>query len=113
MLWDCCFLLMSRRPPSSTRPDTLLPFTTHFRARDGEPDRLQRDQRRFTAGAGALDLDLEGADAMLSGFLAGVFGTDLRGIGGRLAAALEAHHAGARPGDGVALRVGDGDHRVV
>src|SRR3546814_2124557 len=75
--------------------------------RDVEPDRLQRAQRRFTAGAGALDLDLEGADAMLSGFLAGVFGTDLRGIGGRLAAALEAHHAGARPGDGVALRVGD------
>src|SRR4051794_17003467 len=50
---------------------------------------------------------------MLGGLLARVLGGDLSGIRRRLAAALEAHHPGRRPGDGVALRVGDGDHRVV
>src|SRR5205823_855211 len=34
-------------------------------------------------------------------------------IGRRLARALEAHGARRRPGNGVALRVGDGDHSVV
>src|SRR3546814_18110970 len=28
----CCFLLMIRRPPRSTRTDTLFPYTTLFRA---------------------------------------------------------------------------------
>src|SRR3546814_2410054 len=61
------------------RADTIVRDRRHVAdRRDVEPDRLQRAQRRFTAGAGALDLDLEGADAMLSGFLAGVFGTDLQ-----------------------------------
>src|SRR3546814_16166821 len=64
-------------------------------------------------GAGALDFDFQRADAMFGGLLAGVFGADLRRIGSRLAAALETHHAGARPGNRIALRVGDGDHRVV
>src|SRR3546814_15086006 len=30
------FLIMIRRPPRSTRTDTLFPYTTRFRARDGE-----------------------------------------------------------------------------
>src|SRR3546814_16354419 len=77
-MYDALFVFLSlRRPPRSSRTDTLFPYTTLFRS------------------------------------LAGVFGADLRGIGRRLAAAHEAHHAGALPGDGVALRVGDGDHRVV
>src|SRR5215216_5600477 len=42
-----------------------------------------------------------------------VLGRHLRGIGGRLARALEAHQPGGRPRDRVPLRVGDGDHRVV
>lgn len=50
---------------------------------------------------------------MFGSLLAGIVGGDLRGIGGRLAAALEAHHAGARPADRIALRIGDGDHGVV
>src|SRR3546814_9170645 len=29
----CCFFLMIRRPPRSTRTDTLFPYTTLFRAR--------------------------------------------------------------------------------
>src|SRR3546814_16196930 len=28
----CCFFLMIRRPPRSTRPDTLFPYTTLFRS---------------------------------------------------------------------------------
>src|SRR3546814_5907670 len=31
------FFLMIRRPPRSTRTDTLFPYTTLFRSRDGEP----------------------------------------------------------------------------
>src|SRR4030095_14626825 len=53
------------------------------------------------------------ADAMLGGLAPGVLGGDLRGIGSRLAAALEAHHARRRPGNRIALRIGDGDHRIV
>src|SRR5690606_14713026 len=80
---------------------------------DGEAHRLQRAHRAFAARARALDFDFERADAVLGGLLAGVVGGDLGGVGSRLAAALEAHHAGAGPADGVALCVGDRDHRVV
>src|SRR5690606_9244702 len=50
---------------------------------------------------------------VLGRFLARIVGRDLGGIGRALAAALEAHHAGAGPADSVALCVGDRDHRVV
>src|SRR3546814_9522243 len=46
---------MIRRPPRSTRTDTLFPYTTLFRSR-GERDaavhhqRLRRDETRFVAG---------------------------------------------------------------
>ena len=70
-------------------------------------------QRAFAARARALHFDFEGAHAMLGGLAARVVGGDLRSIGSRLAAALEAHHAGAGPADRIALCVGDGDHRVV
>src|SRR3546814_11869454 len=35
--WHCflCFFLTSRRPPRSTRTDTLFPYTTLFRSRHG------------------------------------------------------------------------------
>src|SRR5206468_9547816 len=62
---------------------------------------------------GALDLDLERPDAMFGGLAARVFRRDLRGIGRRLAAALETHHPGRAPGNCIALRVGDRDHGVV
>src|SRR6185312_15425117 len=53
------------------------------------------------------------AHAVLHRLAARIFSGDLRGVRRRLARALEAHRAAARPGDGVALRVGDGDVRVV
>src|SRR3546814_5249531 len=31
-LWSCCVFLMIRRPPRSTRTDTLFPYTTLFRS---------------------------------------------------------------------------------
>src|SRR3546814_6500360 len=50
---------MIRRPPTSTRTDTLFPYTTRFRSQDAEPVRLRRGggragQRRM-ANAGEHD----------------------------------------------------------
>src|SRR6266567_4517876 len=101
-------------PPPLRRPHSVVRDRGDVAdAGDGEAHRLQRPERAFAARSGALDLDLERAHAVLDGLLARVLGGDLRRIRGRLAAALEAHHPGRAPGDGVALRVGDGDHGVV
>src|SRR3546814_20972824 len=56
-IWECTFMfygffvLMIRRPPRSTRTDTLFPYTTLFRSREGRqhPDRRPGGER---AGAG-------------------------------------------------------------
>src|SRR3546814_1738821 len=41
-----CFFLMSRRPPRSTRTDTLFPYTTLFRSQPvADPLRLRRVER--------------------------------------------------------------------
>src|SRR5215510_874497 len=74
---------------------------------------LKRPQRRLAPRARPSDLDLEILHAVFHRLLAGVFGGDLRGVRGGFARSLEAHRAGRRPRDGVALRVGDGDHSVV
>src|SRR5690606_17208350 len=68
---------------------------------------------RFTPRARALDLDLERLDAMFLRLAPGVLRGHLGGIGRRLARALEAHGAGRRPGDGIALDVRDQDLGVV
>src|SRR3546814_12074291 len=54
-LWLCIFFLMIRRPPRSTRTDTLFPYTTLFRS----PDRQHTAARgpsgsREGTGQGAL-----------------------------------------------------------
>src|SRR3546814_2377988 len=60
------FVLMIRRPPRSTRTDTLCPYTTLFRSIDVVPTEVEqlRDQRdRFLAFAfAASDLLLEIGD---------------------------------------------------
>src|SRR5690606_34148123 len=61
---------------------------------DLEADGLQRAQCGLTAGAGTLDLDLEGAHAVLLGLAAGRLGGQLGGVGSRLARPLEALAAG-------------------
>src|SRR5690348_3260527 len=80
---------------------------------DREADRLEGTKRALAARTGPLDLDLERSDAVIGGLAARILCSDLCGIGGRLAAALEPHHPGARPGNRIALRVGDGDHGIV
>src|SRR3546814_18278791 len=57
-LLSCVFFLMIRRPPRSTRTDTLFPYTTRFRSRRvGEAaqilelqDLLQRRPRQLSGG---------------------------------------------------------------
>src|SRR3546814_10328296 len=46
-----CFFLMIRRPPRSTRTDTLFPYTTLFRSRQTGSTRIER-QGRVHAAAG-------------------------------------------------------------
>src|ERR1700744_4199150 len=100
--------------PALARTATIVRDRGHVADRgDGEARGLQRAKRRFTARTGTGNFHLEGAHAVFLGLLGDVFGRDLRGIRGRLARALEAHRAGRRPGDGVALRVGDSDGGVV
>src|SRR3546814_16598119 len=45
-LFFLVFFLMIRRPPRSTRTDTLFPYTTLFRSRHDRPDRARRGRRR-------------------------------------------------------------------
>src|SRR3546814_13951793 len=40
-LFSCLFFLMIRRPPRSTRTDTLFPYTTLFRSTDRRGDLLR------------------------------------------------------------------------
>src|SRR3546814_1800161 len=47
---SCCFVLMIRRPPRSTRTDTLCPYTTLVRSRQLRrrgPRTRQRQERRW------------------------------------------------------------------
>src|SRR3546814_14042559 len=64
-LWYCYhfFFLMIRRPPRSTRTDTLFPYTTLFRSRDRRRRRRHaavvdaaRDRRR-PRGSGGIGVD--------------------------------------------------------
>src|SRR3546814_5066020 len=54
------FLLMIRRPPRSTRTDTLLPYTTLFRSARAEQPRDVRGQRR--AGIAVMPLEMGSHD---------------------------------------------------
>src|SRR3546814_12392151 len=54
------FFLMIRRPPRSTRTDTLFPYTTLFRSHQrgvGQADRMG-EHRRHAAAADPAQLDL-------------------------------------------------------
>src|SRR3546814_6468785 len=60
---------MLRRPPGSTRTDTLFPYTTLFRSRAGDPDqraavdrqRVERERLRHARVGEPRDLAREGA----------------------------------------------------
>src|SRR3546814_9327800 len=53
----CFFFLMIRRPPRSTRTDTLFPYTTLFRSYV-VPLRVEIEAERMAAALGALQLRL-------------------------------------------------------
>src|SRR3546814_16407148 len=57
-LSDCLifFFLMIRRPPRSTRTDTLFPYTTLFRSGLGPTGFRQTLQRRFAAVEGSNEI---------------------------------------------------------
>src|SRR3546814_3353482 len=48
-VFACFFFLMIRRPPRSTRTDTLFPYTTLFRSMREEISRLERRTRDLAA----------------------------------------------------------------
>src|SRR5262249_46963228 len=80
---------------------------------DGETGGLQGTRCLFPARPRALHLDFKGPHPMLLRFFRRVLGGDLRGIGGRFARTFESHRARRRPGNGIALHVGDRNHRIV
>src|SRR5690606_13476933 len=57
--------------------------------------------------------NLERAHSMLLRLLGAIFRCNLSSERGRLTRTLEALRTSRRPGNCIALRVGDGDHRVV
>src|SRR5690349_6208906 len=67
------------------RADAVMRDRGHVADRgDGEADRLQCAQSALAARTRTLDLNLEGADAVLGGLLAGVFRGHLSGVRSRL-----------------------------
>src|SRR3546814_4835233 len=50
MCFVCVYFLMIRQPPSSTRTDTLFPYTTLFRSDDRQP--MRADARPFAHRGG-------------------------------------------------------------
>src|SRR5450631_2599428 len=100
--------------PALRRPAAVVRHRCHVRnAGDLESKCIQGAHRRFAAGARALDPYLKVLDPAFLRRLAGRLGGDLRRERRRLARALEAGAAGRRPGQCVALAIGDGDDRVV
>src|SRR5690606_6349182 len=80
---------------------------------DLEADGLEGADRGLTAGAGTLDVDVDLAHAVVHRLAGGGLGAHLRGVGGRLPGALEAHLARGGPGDHGTGRVGDRHDGVV
>src|SRR6186997_3624417 len=80
---------------------------------DLQPGRGQGTDRRLTARTRALHEYIDLLQAVLLRGARGLLGGELRGERRRLARALEAHVAGARPAERVALQVGDRDDGVV
>src|SRR3546814_12635220 len=81
------FFLRSRRPPSSTRPDPLFPYTTLFRSNFGPaPDFA----RAFAGAHGRADAEADAFAGTLARFLKRMTGAEVTG-GDFEEAALEPH----------------------
>src|SRR3546814_7909764 len=92
------FFLMIRRPPRSTRTDTLFPYTTLFRSTDHDTARLRlqaHDEQRLAFAADAKAAALADGvvdDALVAAQHAAVEVHDLAGIGRARTQLL--HHRG-------------------
>src|SRR5882724_4272123 len=80
---------------------------------DLEAGGLQRADRGLAARTRALHEHVDLLHAVLLRLAGGVLGGQLCGERSRLTRALEAHVTRRRPGDDVALRIGDRHDRVV
>ena len=78
-----------------------------------QPGGLEGTDGCFPAGARPLDHDFDFFQTVFHGFLGRLFGGHLGGKGSAFTGALEANPAGAGPGNGIALYVGDGDDGII
>src|SRR5262249_14229005 len=106
------FLLLDPAPLGRTAPVVWLGGDIGNRA-DLQASGLQRPDRGLPARARALDEYVDLAHPVLLRLAGGVFGGQLSGERCGLPRTLEADVARGRPGDDVALRVGDRHDRVV
>src|SRR3546814_14992794 len=92
------FFLMIRRPPRSTRTDTLFPYTTLFRSRDTPRQRTHMPQGTLHVLQAASErLDRIGFKAYFPGASARMFHVQLIELSsGRLLALVEADELGIR-----------------
>src|SRR4030095_5431479 len=101
-------------PPALARTATIVRDRRHVTDRRNRETRgLQRTKRRFAARTRTGNFHLQRAHAVFLRLLGDVFRRDLCGIGSRFTRTLQTHRSCRRPGNGVALRVGYGDGRVV
>src|SRR5262245_60056965 len=100
--------------PLLGRAATVVRNRRHVRdARDLEATGVQRPDRGLAPRAGSAHADLDGAKPVLLRRDARLLGRDLRGERRALARAAEARAARRRPGQRIALAIGDRDDRVV
>src|SRR3546814_10863731 len=79
---------MKRRPPRSTRTDTLFPYTTLFRSAQGDGENHQEQQGRDRRRPDCLQLDLEKTPHLL----------DIKGLQARNVERADTRHTGLRKG---------------
>src|SRR5690606_28472906 len=82
-------------------------------ARDLDAESVERANRRFTAGARALDAHFQRLDAVFQRHAASGFRGNLRSERGRLTRTLEARTTRGCPGQRIALAIGNRDDGVV
>ena len=84
-----------------------------FDQADLESGGLQSADRGFAAGARAFDVHINALQTMLHSRFGSGFGSGLRREGSGFPRTAEAQLTGARPGQRVALRIGDGHDGIV
>src|SRR6266446_6933761 len=100
--------------PALARPTTVMRNRRHVAdRRNGEAGRLQGAQCRFATRPRTRNLHFKRAHAVLLGLARNILARHLGCVRRRFARPLEAHGAGRRPGNRVALGIGNCDHRII